>query len=176
MHPGAGEAQDNVTWSDLVAGEDLVPVYGADAKAGEIVVAFGIHARHFGRLAADQRAARLPASFGDRGDDLRRDGIVELPGRVIVEEEQRLRALDDQIVGAHGDKVDPDAVVPACLDRQLELGADSVIGGDEQRVVISRGLQVEEAAEAAEFGIGAWPRGRAGKRANGLHKGIPGVD
>ena len=62
---------------------------------------------------------------------------VELAGGEIVEEEQRLGALDDQVVGAHRDQVDADAVVPAELDRQLELGADAVVGGDQQRVVDS---------------------------------------
>ena len=64
----------------------------------------------------------------------------------------------------------------AGLDRQLELGPDAVIGRDQQRVLIARGLQVEEAAESAKLGIGAGPRGRFGERRNGLHQRIAGGD
>ena len=41
----------------------------ADREAGEIVIAPCVKARHFGRLAADQRAAGLHAAFGDALDD-----------------------------------------------------------------------------------------------------------
>ena len=64
--------------------------------------------------------------------------LSSFPGRVIVEEEERLGALHDQVVGAHRDEVDADAVVLARLDRQLELGADAVVGGDQQRIVSIR--------------------------------------
>ena len=53
------------------------------------------------------------AALGDAGDDRSRDAGVELAGREIVEEEQRLGALDDEVVDAHRDEVDADAVVPA---------------------------------------------------------------
>ena len=60
----------------------------------------------------------------------------------------------------------------AGVDRQLQFGPDPVIGGDQQRIVIARGLQIEEAAEAADFGIGAGARGRLGEWRNGLHQRI----
>ena len=140
------------------AGQRLVALHRADGEAGEVVVALGIHARHLGRLAADQRAAGLPAALGDAGDDLARGVDVELAGGEIVEEEQRLGALHHQVVDAHGDEVDADAVVLAGLDGDLQLGADAVGGGDQQRVVVAGGLQVEQGAEAAQTRIGAGPR------------------
>ena len=60
------------------------------------------------------------------------------------------------------------------VDGELELGADAVVGGDEQGVVIARRLEVEEAAEPAELGIGAGARGRAGEGRDGLHQRIAG--
>ena len=126
----------------------------AHAEPREIVVAFGIHPRHFGRFAADQRAACLAAAFGDGRDNFGRDGIVELSGRVIVEEKQRLGALDDQVVGAHRNEVNADAVMIARLDRELQLGSDAVVGRHQQWVIISGRLQVEETAEAAKLRIG----------------------
>ena len=51
------------------AGQDLVALHRADGEAGQVVVGLGVHARHFGGFAADQRATGLPATFGDPGHD-----------------------------------------------------------------------------------------------------------
>ena len=80
---------------------------------------------------------------------------VELAGGEIVEEEQRLGALHDEVVDAHRDEVDADRVVDAGLDRDLHLGADAVVGGDQDRVREAGGLEVEQAAEAADLRVGA---------------------
>ena len=49
----------------------------------------------------------------------------------------------------------PIAVVAPGGDRDLELGADAIGGGDQHRIAIARCLEIEQAAEAAELGIGA---------------------
>ena len=59
---------------------------------------------------------------------------IELAGGEIVEEEQRLGALHDEVVDAHGDEIDADRVVDAGLDGDLELGADAVVGGDQDGI------------------------------------------
>ncbi len=159
MDARTAEAEDDVARANLGTGQHLVAIDGAYAEAGEVIVSSCVHAGHLGRFAADQCATRLPASLGDRGNDLRRNLAVELPGREIVEEEERLRALHDQIVGAHGDEVDSDAVMLVRLDRQLELGPDAVVRGNEQRIVISGGLGIEESSEPAELDIGPRARG-----------------
>ena len=79
-----------------------------------------------GRLAADQRAAGLLAAARDALDDLAGDGDVELAAGEVVEEEQRLGALDQDVVDAHRDEVDADRVVAVERERELELGADAV--------------------------------------------------
>src|SRR3546814_7582088 len=71
---------------------------------------------------------------------------------------------------------DLDPVVPSRIDRELELGTDPVVRGDEQRVAEPRRLQVEEAAEAAEIGVGARPARRTGQRGDGTDQRIAGVD
>ena len=88
-----------------------------------------------------------------------------LAGGEIVEEEQRLGALADEVVDAHGDEVDADGVVLAGVDGELELGADAVGGGDQHRVGVARRLEVEERAEAAEARDDAGARGRRGRAA-----------
>ena len=101
---------------------------------------------------------------------------VELAGRRIVEEEQRLGALHDDVVDAHGDKVDPDGVEDARLDGDAQLGADAVVGGDQHGIAKARRSQVEQAAEAADLGIGAGTAGRPHQRLDGLHQGVARVD
>src|SRR5690606_2282808 len=76
---------------------------------------------------------------------------------------------------AHGDKVDPDRVVAAGFDGNSELGADAVIGGDEDRVGEAGGLQVEQPAEAADLGVGAGPARRAHHRLDLLDQRVAGV-
>ena len=41
------------------------------------------------------------------------------------------------------------------IDRELELGADAVVGRNQQRVGIARRLRIEEPAEAADLGVRA---------------------
>ena len=65
----------------------------------------GVEARHLGRLAADQRAARFGAGLRDALDDRCAASTFSLPAGVVVEEKQRLRALHHDVVDAHRDKV-----------------------------------------------------------------------
>ena len=147
-----------------------------DAEAGEVVVALGVHARHLGRLAAGEGRAGLPAAFGDAGDHPRRLIHVQLAAGEIVQEQQRLGALGQQIVDAHGHQVDPDGVVQAGLGRHLQLGADAVGGGDEQGIVVAGRLEVEERAEAAQGPVRARPAGRLGERLDPLDESGARVD
>ena len=73
-----------------------------------------------------QRAAVLPARARDAGDDLLGDVRRQPAGRQVVEEEQRLGALDEDVVDAVVDEIGADRVVPAGHERDLELGADAV--------------------------------------------------
>jgi len=66
--------------------------------------------------------------------------------------------------------------VAAGGDGDLQLGADTVVGGDQQRITESGRLEVEEAAEAAEAGIRPAAGGRAGQRLDGLDQGVSGID
>src|SRR5690606_28857539 len=97
-------------------------------------------------------------------------------GCKIVEEQERLGALNNEIVDAHGDEIDADRVVLARLNGNLELGADAVIGGNENRVVEARSLQVEQSAKAADFAVGAGAAGRAHERLDLFHQRIAGID
>jgi hypothetical protein len=66
--------------------------------------------------------------------------------------------------------------VQAGFDGDLQLGADAVCGRDDQRVLIARGLEVEEGAETAQRRIRARPPCRFGQRLDRLDEGGAGVD
>ena len=95
---------------------------------------------------------------------------IQLAGGEIIEEQQRLGALDDQVVDAHGDQVDADGVVLARGDGDLQLGADAVGGGDQDGIAVARGLQIEQRAEAAQARRRAAARRAGGQRLDRLHQ------
>ncbi len=80
-------------------------------------------------------------------------GRVELAGGEIVEEEERLGALGQDVVGAHGDEVDADGLVQARGEGEHQLGAHSVRSRNEYGILEAGGLEIEEAAETAECAI-----------------------
>src|SRR6185436_8627106 len=112
----------------------------------------------------------------DAGDDLARDRYIQPTAGKVVEKEQRLGALRQQVVDAHCDEVDADGRVPAGIDGDLELGADAVIGGDQDRVLEASGLEVEQGAEAAEVYPCARPPGGYGQRLDSLDQRIARID
>ena len=80
------------------------------------------------------------------------------------------------IVDAHGDEIDADRVVNAAFDRDLDLGADAVIGGDQDGIDEAGRFQIEQAAKPADFRIGARAARRANERLDPLDHGIARVD
>ncbi len=156
--------------------QHVAAVHGADAEAGEVEVLARVHARHLGGLAAHQRRASLPAALGDAGHHARGGRHVELAGGEIVQEQQRLGALRQEVVDAHGDQVDPDSVDQPGLDGDHQLGADAVRGRDQQRIVVAGGLQVEQRPEAAQRRIGARPARGLRQRLDRFDERIARVD
>ena len=146
------------------------------AKPAEIVIAVLVEPRHLGGLAADQRAAGFPAALGDAGHDRRRRFRIELAAGKIVEEEQRFRALHHEVVDRHRHQVDADAAMQAGLDGDLDLGADAVGRRHQHRVLETRRLEVEQAAESADFGVRARPGGGADHRLDEIDQAVARID
>src|SRR3546814_13605681 len=96
LNAGGGEAEDDVARLHLVARERLPTLHRADAEAGEVVVALGIHARHLRRLATDEGAAGLASALGDAGHHGFPESDLQSARREKVEEEERPGALPDQ--------------------------------------------------------------------------------
>jgi hypothetical protein len=66
--------------------------------------------------------------------------------------------------------------VAARLDRDLELGADAVGGGEQQRVAVACRPKIEQAGEAAEPRVRAGSAGRGGERLDRVDQRLAGVD
>ena len=158
MDAGRDKPDHDVARRNVLARQQRVARDRADRKTGKIVVVALIHAGHFGGLAADQGAARLAAGGGDAGNDFGADLRIELAAGEIIEKEQRLRPLHDQVVDRHGDEIDADGVVAGGFDGDFHLGADAVVGGNEDRIGVPGGLEVEQAAKTADLGVGARTR------------------
>ena len=65
-----------------------------------------IHAGHLGSLPTDEGTASLYASICNALDDARGSLNVELAARKVVQEVQRLCALDEQVIDGHRYEID----------------------------------------------------------------------
>ena len=146
-----GQPDEDIAHLNGVAGDDLVAVHRADDGSGQVVFTVGVEARHLRRLAADKSAAVGAAGFADALHDGLDDGVVELAGSEVVEEEERRGTLYSDVVDAVVDEVLADGVMDAKLEGDLEFGADAVGGGDKHRVWELFEVEREQAAEAADL-------------------------
>ena len=64
----------------------------------------------------------------------------------------------------------------AGLDRDLDLGADAVGRRHQNRVLETRRLEVEQAAESADFGVRARPGGGADHRLDEVDQAVARID
>ena len=100
---------------------------------------------------------------------------LQLAGGVVVEEEQRLRALHHDVIGAHGDEVDADGVVAAGVDRQAQLGTHAVGAGHQHRLPVAA-RQLHQRAEAADAGQHLAALRAPHQRLDALDELVAGVD
>ena len=149
---------------------------GADDEAGDVVLAVGVEARHLGGFAAEQGATVLTARRGEPVDDLDRDIRIQPPGGKVVEEEQRLGALDEDVVDAVVDEVATDRSVIAGHEGDLQLRADAVRARDEHRILETGGIQREQPAKRADVRQDAGREGALRERADTSDDFVPGVD
>jgi hypothetical protein len=62
------------------------------------------------------------------------------------------------------------------VNSNLELRADAVRAADEDRVLVSRGLEIERAAETANLAIGPGSSRGTHERLDYFHEGVAGID
>lgn len=176
MHARGCQPQDYITGRYLVCTQNFAAFDRAHAKSSEIVILVRIHARHLGGFSANQRASRLLATFGYASDNRCGDIVIELSGRIVIKKEKRFCALHDQIIHAHRDQIDADAVMPPAFYRQFQLRADTIIRGDEKRIVKARSFQIEKSAKPAKVGISSGPPRGFRQRGNRPHQRVSRID
>ena len=86
---------------------------------------------------------------------------VELSGGEIVEEEQRLGALNDDVIDAHRHQVDAHRVVAPGIDGEPQLGADPVGSRHQHRFSVAVERHLDQRAEAADAAQHLAPHGAA---------------
>jgi hypothetical protein len=116
----------------------------------QIVFPVGIQLRQFRGFAADQHAVVFGAGLAQALDELGHRALVNLAHADVVEEEQRARALHQDVVDAVVDDVLAHRVVTPGPHRHLELGAHAVRAADQQVLLAGRLEQPAEGAPLAD--------------------------
>ena len=175
VRPAGSQAQQSVTDLHAAAIDDLAALDHAHGKAGHVILAVRIHARHLGRLAAQQRAAGLLAAPGNAAHHGCCRVHVQMPAGEIVQEEEWLGPLHQDVVDAHGHQVDADGVVHVQREGQFQLGADAVGTRDQHRFTVA-GRHLEEPPETANAREQTRPARARRQRPDALDQRITCID
>lgn len=155
-----------------------------------------VHARHFSSLTTDQGTTGLNAAISYTLDNPCSCMDVELVAGEVIQEVQRFSALHEEVVYRHCNEIDPcsmyamrhhnltaiagmrltDKVVNAYFHCYPELRANAIRSTDQNRVLVARRLEVEDAAKASDLCVRARSAGCTDERFNGFNKGVSGVD
>ena len=119
MNAGRGECEDPVARRDILLRQEFLAFDRAEREACKVVIARRVQSRHFGGLAADQRAAGILATGGDSSHHFGGLFGIELATGEIIEKQQRLRPLHHEVIDVHGDEIDADRVVTTAFDREF---------------------------------------------------------
>jgi hypothetical protein len=126
MQSARRKADEHIALDKILTCEQVFALHSSYDESGQIVLARGVEPGHFRGLPADQGAGVRFTPARHTGDYVGGDLRVELAYREIVEEEERRRALNHDVVDAVIHQILADRVVPAGLESDLQLGADSI--------------------------------------------------
>ena len=149
MQAGRSYAHNLVAHLDAGAVDKPGVVHKAHAKARQIVFAGTVHIRHFGSFAAQKGTARPATAFGHAAHHGLGRIHVQLASGKIIQEKQRRRALDQNVIDAHGHQVNAYGIVLVTGKGQFELGAHAVRRGYQYRFGHAGEIRTEQPAESA---------------------------
>mmetsp|Transcript_41802 Transcript_41802/g.87748 ORF Transcript_41802/g.87748 Transcript_41802/m.87748 type:complete len:384 (-) Transcript_41802:1437-2588(-) len=155
-----------------------VLVNSPHAEPSQVIIPGRVHGRHLGCLPANEPAARPSAPLGNAPHNGSSLLNIQLSGGKVIQEEQRLSASDNEVVDAHGDKIDSHRLMLFGHVCHAEFGPNAICGADDDgifRIVPRRG-QVEETAESAKVGVASRPTSGFASRFDELHKRVPCID
>ncbi len=175
MRTGAGQANQTGTRDQVCAADNLSFFDHANTKPCQIVVAIAVETRHFCGFSTNQRAAGKLTASSDAFDYPLGSIHIELAGRVVIKEQKGFGTGHQHIVGAHGHQILANLIVAIEIDREFQLGADTVGACDQDRLAITTGqfCKGSKSADTAKL-FGA--SGGASSRGNSLHQFIAGID
>ena len=126
-------------------------------EPGDVVLPVGVEAGHLRRLPSEQRALILTTGASHSGHDRLSDGRRQPARAEVVEEEQRLGALNQDVVDAVVDEILSDGVVLAREERDSQLRPDTVCTGHEHGIlklpVVNRNRPPNEPMSDNTFGV-----------------------
>ncbi len=136
---------------DVRTVDDVVAFDDSDDRSRDIVVALCVEARHFRRLSADEDHVVFAAGLGHAHDDAVHHGRFEASHCHVVEEKQRARALDQNVVAAVVHDILSRKRVRSHFDIDLELCPDSIDGTHENRVLEAEMIEREKTSEVSDI-------------------------
>ncbi len=131
-----------------------------------------IHAGHLRGFPADKGASRLLAALGNPGDHLAGLRHIKLARGKVIQKEQRLGPLHDKVIHRHGHQINANPVVQARFNGHAQFGANPVIGGHQNRVLVAAGLEVKQPAKPAKRRISALAPRCLGQGLDRLNQGV----
>jgi hypothetical protein len=150
VQSGGRKPDEHVTGANRLAVDHARSRHGADDEAGDVVFAVGVEARHFRRLAAEQCAAVLATAAREPLHDADGHVGIQPTRREVVEEEERARALYEDVVDAVVDQVEADRVVDPGHEREAQLRPDAVRARHEHGIGDAGALERKQSAERAD--------------------------
>ena len=150
MDSRGSDAQKDVTSCHLRAVDETALLDHTGCETGDVIFTVSIHARHLGGFAAHKGATGLAAAFGHTGD-YRLDHLgTGLSLGYIIQEEERLGSLRQDVVHAHGHRVDANGVVLVHGECYLQFRPDSVGSAYKHRFLVAQRSEVEHTPEGAD--------------------------
>src|SRR5215472_12620569 len=146
-----GKPDQNVASLYILSTNDLVAVYHANNKTGEVVFSIRIKARHLSGFAADQGAAIMLAAVDNTRYDLLGHLRLEVPTSQIVHEEHRSSTLHGNVIYAMVHQVGADGMMQAHFEGELELGANAIHARNQHRIAIFLLVDRKQPPEAANL-------------------------
>ena len=138
-----GDPDHAVALADACAVEHIASFHNADDGAADIILAGSVKIGHLSRLTADQGAVVLTAGFGKAGDQLLENRGLQFAGADIVQEEERLRAQNSDIIHTVIDQIGAYRVVLVQGKGDLEFGAYAVHAGNQYRLFVLGDFECE---------------------------------
>ena len=175
MRTTRGKPEQHITRRHPVAANDSCFFDDPHGEARQVVFAIGIHARHLGCFTADQRAARLFTAAGNTAHHTRGGIHIQPATSEVVQKKQRLGALHQNVIDAHGDQINAHGVMTIEGEREFELGAHAVGARHQNGFAIALG-HFEERAESPNAREHAVAQGPPGKRLDSVDQRIAGIN